>query len=139
MEENGFLLIAVVSGLTAVTMAASVIAVAKLRAKWALNTGAVLLGKSFGAGHRCPCTVWGIAGDGVDETIWGIWRGDSKREWCIKADGKTVKWVYLPIASDPVRCHPIGQPSLVDVSFPLTAYNFRARGSGYGQRKGGTE
>jgi len=89
---------------------------ADLTLKWAFNTSAVFPGKSFGAGHQGPFTVWDIDGDGVNEIIWGTRRGDSKREWCIKADGKTLKWVYPPIASDPLPGDPIGQPSLVDVN-----------------------
>jgi len=80
MEENRYLLIAIVGGLTAVTMAASVGAVAELRVKWAFNTSAVFPGKTFGAGHQSPFTVWDIDGDGINEIIWGTRRGDSRRE-----------------------------------------------------------
>jgi len=101
--------------LTAAAMLAAVEA-AELTLKWAFNTSNVFPGKTFGAGHQGPFTVWDIDGDGINEIIWGTRRGDSRRLWCIKADGKTLKWVYPPIAESGLPGDPIGQPSLVDVN-----------------------
>jgi len=97
-------------------LAAGADAAGQLRVKWTFNTSAVFPGITFGAGHQSPFTVWDIDGDGINEIIWGTRRGNSRREWCIKADGKTLKWVYPPITQDPLLGDPICQPSLVDVN-----------------------
>jgi len=132
--KKGDLLIAIVSGLAAVTMAAPVTAVGQLRVKWTFNTSAVFPGMTFGAGHQSPFTVWDIDGDGLNEIIWGTRRGNSRREWCIKAKAPSsissqslghllpdlsngrLGWIYPPITQDPLPGDPICQPSLVDVN-----------------------
>jgi outer membrane protein assembly factor BamB len=100
----------------AVAVLTQVGAVTQLTVKWAYNTSAAIPGKSFGAGHQSPPTVWDIDGDGINEIIWGTRRGDSKRLWCIKADGKTLKWIYPPIAEDGLPGDPTSKVSLVDVN-----------------------
>ncbi len=99
----------------AVAMLSQVGAVTQLTLKWAFNTSAAIPGKSFGAGHQGCQTVWDIDGDGINEIIFGTRRGDSRRLWCIKADGKTLKWIYPPIAESGLPGDPTSKVSLVDV------------------------
>ena len=88
----------------------------QLEVKWAFNTSAQFPGKTFGAGHQCAQTVWDIDKDGFNEIIFGTRKGDSKRTWCIKADGKTVKWIFPPLAQDPLPGDMTTKMDIVDVN-----------------------
>ena len=86
-----------------------------LEVKWVFNTSAQVTDKSFGAGHQGCFTVWDVDGDGVNEVLFGTRRGDSKRLWCINADG-TFQWMYPPLNEDGLPGDPTSVVSLVDVN-----------------------
>ena len=100
-------------GILAIAAAVATVQAAELTVKWAFNTSAQFPGKTFGAGHQGSQAVWDVDGDGVNEILFGTRRGDSKRYWCVKADG-TLKWVYPPIAETGLPGDPWGA-SFVDV------------------------
>jgi len=115
LNRNGCGVAAAVCSLVAVAVMMTYVgAAAQLRVKWVFNATQGLE-SPVSSGHQGCQTVWDIDEDGIDEIIFGTPWGDSKRLWCIGADG-AFKWSYPPMDLDGLPGYWISKVSLVDVN-----------------------